>query len=230
MNVTYSLLLVVTFFISAACEINLEKLMEIPSADSEIRNVENLSSNQFKIAKRICMVFEEKESDFRNHLNKNFGFKLTSLKCGREEYRDRRVTLVLSEDEFDGELSFRSVGYHGRYLEDVQTSTKGVLSHFCPDILAGDAPTNTVELMGGIEKLQVVFIHEKNRDVFQANYYKLNGDGNYAFKLVDEFWVNTGNTNGDLLRGIVYHRVQRIPCSKNYSPEATQTFHQVLEY
>lgn len=213
-----------------SCEMNLEELMTLPPKDSEMRVIENLSPAEFNIAKRICTVFEEKESDFRNHLNKSFIFKLSSIKCDREEYRDRRVSLILSEDEFDGELLFRSEGYQGRYLKDIQTSTRGVLVPFCLDVLAGDPPVNTIDINGGTEKLQIKFINENNRDIFQAHYYQLNLDGNYTSRFIDEFWVNTGSTNGNLLRGIVYHRAQQIPCSSDPTPGSAQEFHQVLEY
>jgi hypothetical protein len=222
--------LIVLSFLILSCEMNLEELMTLPPKDSEIRNIENLTPAEFNIAKRICTVFEEKETDFRNHLNKGFTFKLTSLKCGREEYRDRRVSLILSEDEFDGELSFRSDGYHGRYLKDIETSTRGMLVRFCLDVLSGDPPLNTVDINGGTEKLQIKFINENNRDIFQAHYYQLNLDGNYTSRFIDELWVNTGSTNGNLLRGIVYHRAQQIPCSSDSTPGSSQEFHQVLEY
>lgn len=215
-------------FLLASCGGGNSKAPVAFSTSAILSEERPLSSDERKIATRICYAYQSKSNNFRSggYLNQTFTFKAENTDCQNNK-NTYNVGATLRYDT-DNNLIYSppsQLDPNLRFYKKVQTDTSGYLSQLCTKIKNNETISNTT--VQNNAKVQISFSND-GLDYFLLMYFIRQSDGTYKVDSAEQFKVRTQTnlTTGQILGMDEVYMSQKVCSFYDKIPNSTfvQTF------
>lgn len=189
-----------------------EEQQSVPQLGDGMWEEAKITGDELKRYNSLCKALDAKRVQFRrNYLGLELNYGISSRDCDGNSRGKRLVKFKILEDILNSSLILAPTQYRGEVMSEVLTSEEGPLSYFCPDILRGNEPLNTVETNGGANKIQIRMLKNISTPTVQIKYLK-NHEDKFEITSMEEISVNSNSQSRRVPYGLVIDRIKMLPC------------------